>query len=221
MAAFRRFFAVFLALVFGFSLGVLASPAFGDRIAQAVRDDLGRALAEGVRDGLAQGIAQWGEASGRNGLAASVLGALPEGKGGEGAAPRTEEQVSRPEGEAKEVLSPVPAEAASLFTALERSMTPKEREDFLRWAQAKLTPDVLDALVGLWADRSAFVRTVELTSRIRGSFTGEDVLYLFDLLGRLEARDLEKSTPGSPQGTAPSPAKKSAPSSPGFAPSAR
>ncbi|MBT9253669.1 MAG: hypothetical protein KM296_08335 [Brockia lithotrophica] len=227
MAAFRRFFAVLLAVLFGFSLGVLASPAFGDRIAQVVREDLRQALAEGVRDGLAQGVAQLGERAGWSSLATSVLGALPEGEG-------NADPASRPEGEAREVFSSVPADAAALFAALERSMTPKEREDFLRWAQAKLTPDVLDALVKLWADRSAFARTVELTSLIRGNFTGEDVLYLFDLLGRLEVGEKEgekekgaekpekpSSRPPQGAGAVPSPAKDGTSSSPGSAPPAR
>jgi len=173
LAVFRRLFIVVLAALFGFSVGVFASPAFSDRITQVIQEDFRQALANGIRDGLAEGVSQLGEHV--------AWGEFPVSR-----KPFTE---GTSEGASQEVLSPVSADAAAFFTALERSMTPKEREEFLRWAQAKLTPELLDVLVKLWTDRDTFARMVELTSRFRGTLAGEDILYLFDLLGRLEAKE--------------------------------
>ncbi|QZA32684.1 hypothetical protein [Hydrogenibacillus sp. N12] len=94
----------------------------------------------------------------------------------------------KPQGgsDAVEVSAPaVPSdELVRAIDVLEATMTPKEKAEFLRWAQARLTPADVRRLAEVFGRGLTLETLGEAYTAVREKLSPEDLAYLFSLLER-------------------------------------
>lgn len=204
---FVRVIVIALVFIAGFWLrgsGVGQESAPGDHwiwqiIPEPAKEKMYEAIRDGVREALVSLVKTYpldapsdfeqmllddqGEAL--NDQREALIDRLPVDRNDPQAVPEPRRESSHDDAFKQDIASP-----QSLVTLLEKvsqTMTTKEKETFLSWAESHLTADDLNALNDLLAQGMTKETLGKVYQTMQGKWTNEDFAYVFSLLTRYKA----------------------------------